>query len=233
MSHEVPSVLHTLPHLSFTKPYEVGNTFELQISDLCNSGWLPCHIESKGATESVFEITQYDSQTSHSAFVLCCFPSHTHTYTLIHIYPHTHEHTYAHIHAHTHTFTYIQKHSHTHINTHTHMYIDTDSNTQIHIHTHTPPTQFSGSCHHFHFGKNSLSSYKIRAWLETFAHVSQAPCFHLASEPFLTHKEARGRAGCHHAKCKHHIVVSHFYGVLLNLPLGEKKSAKFDVVQTP
>lgn len=76
------------------------------------------------------------------AFVLCCFPSHTHTYTLIHIYPHTHmnihTHTYMHILTHSHTF----KHSHTHINTHTHMYIDTDSNTDTHTHTHTPYTIF-------------------------------------------------------------------------------------------
>ena len=152
-----------------------------------------------------------------------CFKSHTHTYALIHIYSHTHEHTYTHIHAHTHTFTYLQKHSHTHINTHTHAYRHRLKHTDTYIHTHTHPTQVSGSCHHLHFSKNSLSSHKIRAWLETFAHVSQASCFHSASEPFLTDKEAGGRAGCHYAKCKYHMVLSHFYGVLLNLPPVEKK----------
>jgi len=61
--------------------------------------------------------------------------------------------------------------------------------------------------------------------------VSQASCFHLASEPFLTHKEARGRAGCHHAKGKHHMILSHFYGVLLNLPLVEKKTKQLNLMQ--
>lgn len=60
MSHTKYQVfyIHYLTYLS-QKPYEVGNIItllELQISDLCHSGWLPCHIESEGAIESVCEI---------------------------------------------------------------------------------------------------------------------------------------------------------------------------------